>query len=210
MFSPSNRPIHALSSPASHGISTSFPKTSYHDLRKSPHTERPKTKLSYMEKDCLIHFLLRLPIWGNKERWRDSSGLGLAALISLQTESVNTSFKMLFLSKLPPLNWVQYLSINLSPDLSHSHPLFDLHTSWLFNPPCSTSLLMFFLSSAYFSGLLVVLKGMDKNVQGHEKWKMITHFSKWERKKKSKEGRREGREEGRKGWREKEDGSFGK
>jgi hypothetical protein len=37
---------------------------------------------------------------------------------------------------------------------------------------------MFFLSSAYFSGLLVVLKGMDKNVQGHEKWKMITHFSK--------------------------------
>lgn len=116
----------------------------------------------------------------------------------------------MLLSKLPPPNWVQYLSTNLSLDLYHSHSLFFLHTSWLFNRPPSTSLLMFFLSSTYFSGLLVVPKGMTKNVQGHKKWKMITHFSKWERKKKSKEGRREGRKEGWKGWREKEDGSFGK
>lgn len=184
-------PTHALSSPASHGISTSLPKTSYH-LRKSSHTKWPKTEFSYMEKDCLIHFLLILPISGNKERWRGPSGLGLAALISLQTESVNTSLKMLLLSKFPPPNWVQYLSTNLSPELSHSHPHFYLHTPWLFNSPLSTSLLMFFLSSACFSGLLVVPKGMAKNVQGHEKWKMITHFSKWERKKKSKEGRKEG------------------
>lgn len=45
----------------SHATSTSLPKMDYQDLRKSSHSELPKTKFSCMEIDCLIRFLLLLP-----------------------------------------------------------------------------------------------------------------------------------------------------